>query len=73
MGEFFMLGERIRKMRIAAGFNQAELAKKLGIAQSTLSGYETGFSMPNYDMVENIATFCEFDIMFLDKNSMETI
>lgn len=68
-----MLGEKIKKMRTAAGFNQVELALKLGIAQSTLSGYETDFSMPNYDMVEKIATACEFDIVFLDKNSLEAI
>ena len=68
-----MLGERIRKMRKAAGFNQAELAERLGIAQSTLSGYETSFSLPNYSMVEKIATICEFDIVFLDKNSLEVI
>ena len=68
-----MLGERIKKMRTAAGLSQTTLAKNLGIAQSTLSGYETDFSMPNYDMVEKIAAFCEFDIIFLDKNSAETI
>jgi transcriptional regulator with XRE-family HTH domain len=68
-----MIGKRIRQMRIAAGFSQAELSKNLGIAQSTLSGYETDFSMPNYDVVERIATICEFELLFLDKNSEETI
>lgn len=68
-----MLGKRIKQMRTAAGFSQVELSKKLGISQNTLSGYETDSSMPNYDMVEKIATFCEFDIIFLDKNSSETI
>ena len=68
-----MLGERIKKMRIAAGFSQIKLAKKLGIAQSTLSGYETNFSMPNYDIIEKIAKICEFDIAFIDKNNGETI
>ena len=60
-------------MRIAAGFSQVELAQKLGIAQGTLSGYETDSSMPNYDMIERIAAFCEFKIIFVDKNSTETI
>lgn len=68
-----MLGKRLRQMRIAAGFSQIELAQTLGIAQSTLSGYETDSSMPNYDMVEKIAALCEFDIMFIDKNSEEMI
>ena len=68
-----MLGERIKKIRMAAGINQVELAEKLGIAQSTLSGYETGFSMPNYSMVEKIAELCEFEIVFLDKNNLEKL
>ena len=68
-----MIGKRIKQMRIASGFSQAELSGKLGIAQNTLSGYETGCSMPNYDMIEKIATLCEFDIIFLDKNSNEMI
>ena len=68
-----MLGERIKRMRTAAGFSQVVLAQNLGIAQNTLSGYETGSSMPNYDMVEKIAALCEFDIIFLDRNSAETI
>jgi len=68
-----MIGKRIKQMRTAAGFCQVELSKKLGIAQNTLSGYETDSSMPNYDMVEKIATVCEFEIVFLDKHSEETI
>ena len=68
-----MLGERIKKMRMAAGFSQTFLSDKLGIAQNTLSGYETGYSMPNFDMVEKIALLCEFEIVFVDKNSTEEI
>ena len=68
-----MIGEHIRKMRTAAGFNQMELARHLGIAQNTLSGYETGFSMPNYDMVEKIAALCDFEIVFVDQNSTEAL
>jgi len=29
--------------------------------------------MPNYDMVAKIAALCEFDIIFLNKNSEEKI
>jgi len=45
-----MIGKRLRHMWTAAGFSQAELSKKVGIAQNTLSSYETGGSMPNYDI-----------------------
>ena len=72
-GGIFMIGKQIKQMRTASGFSQAELSAILGIAQNTLSGYETGSSMPNYDMVEKIAALCEFDILFVDINSEEAI
>ena len=66
-----MIGKIIMEMRKAAGFSQAELAQKLGIAQNTLSGYETENSMPNFDTVYKIARICEFDVVFVDRNSGE--
>ena len=68
-----MIGKIIKKMRTAAGYNQTALAEAAGISQSTLSGYETGASMPNYDMVEKIAGICEFNMTFTDKNSEEIL
>lgn len=67
-----MIGKIIMEMRKASGFSQIELAQKLGIAQNTLSGYETGSSMPNFDTVYKIASICEFDIAFVDRNNGET-
>lgn len=45
------LGEEIRRARLEAGWSQFDLAKKVGIAPSELSKYETGAyepSLPNY-------------------------
>ena len=67
-----MIGKVIMEMRKASGFSQIELAQKLGIAQNTLSGYEMGSSMPNFDTVYKIACLCDFDIAFVDRNSGET-
>lgn len=36
------IGDRIRKARTAKGYTQEQLAKILGIAKSTVAGYETG-------------------------------
>lgn len=36
------IGARIKERRVALGLNQEELAKKVGIAQGTLSNLETG-------------------------------
>lgn len=63
----------IKYMRENSGFSQVVLADKLGIAQTTLSGYETGYSEPNFALVEKIAKICDFDIIVLDKYSKEAI
>ena len=68
-----MIGRIIAEMRRASGMKQGELASKVGIALSTLSGYETGNSQPNFDTVNKIAQECEFELIFRDKNSGEEI
>ncbi len=62
-----MIGATIRKMRKARGFTQHELANMTGIAQSTISGYETFFSRPNYGELIKILDACEYEMVFLDK------
>ena len=39
-------GERLKRTRLAAGMSQTELAKKIGVARSTVSKWE---SVPNVD------------------------
>ena len=68
-----MISEIIKYMRKASGMSQTELAKKLNIAPSTLSGYETKYVKPNFEIIEQIAKQCEYDIVFVDKNSGEKI
>lgn len=68
-----MIGKVIAHMRKSSGMKQGELAKEVGIALSTLSGYEIGNSQPNFAMVDKIAEACDFQIVFRDKNSDEEI
>lgn len=49
---------RIREARIHAGFTQKELADKLGVALTTLSGYETGRSDPKTEYLIPISILC---------------
>lgn len=73
VGVIIMINKAIVYMREASGLKQKELAAKLSIAQSTLSGYELGTSEPNYEMVERIANICDFDLQIVDRNSREII
>lgn len=56
---------RIREARIAAGLTQDQLAKKLGIRNTTLSGYETGVHDPKSNMLAEIAGICGVTVDFL--------
>jgi len=46
-----LVGKRIKGYRIRHGITQMDLAKKFGIAKSTISGYERGDVVPPLDFV----------------------
>lgn len=50
------VGERIKAARIAAGFTQAQLAKRLGIAYQNIGQWESGKRVPGLDSIFKIAT-----------------
>ena len=51
-----------------------ELAKKCNIANTTLSGYETGYRQPTFDTLLIIAKECGFELRFVnEKNEILTI
>lgn len=59
-----MVGKIIKTMRKLANLNQTDLAKKCNIAISTLSGYETGYREPTFEILNTIAIECGFEIQF---------
>lgn len=68
-----MIDKIIKYMRHSSGIKQEALAGKIGITQSTLSGYEIKKSNPRYSMVEKIAAACNFEVQFYDKHNKEVI
>lgn len=66
-----MIDKMLKFMRKTKGLSQYQLAKILNIAQTTLSGYETKYSNPTFDVIENIAKNCEFEIIFRNKKTKE--
>lgn len=52
-----MLSEQIKKLRIAKGLNQVQLAKKLGITKQCVSNWENNNIQPSVDMLIKLCSF----------------
>ena len=46
--------------RVNANLNQQEAADKLGISKATLQNYESGKTVPDWDMVHKIGSVYQF-------------
>jgi transcriptional regulator with XRE-family HTH domain len=49
------LGPRLRELRTAAGFSQAELERRSGIPKSRLSRYENGHLLPSITGLQRLS------------------
>lgn len=60
-----MFSLRIKELREEKGYSQAQLAKKLGIRQSTVGMWENGTNNPKKSMLETLATMfnCSTDYL----------
>lgn len=50
-------GENLRKLRIYKGLSAQELGKELGVAQSTVSNWESGRKEPNFEVLQKISLY----------------
>ncbi|MFP5116115.1 helix-turn-helix domain-containing protein [Bacillaceae bacterium C204] len=50
-----MFAQRLKELRKAAGMNQSELGEKIGVAKSTIAGYEKGFRKPKIKVLNQLA------------------
>ncbi len=55
-----MFQKRLKELREKRKLSQAELAKVLGVAQSTVGMWECGKNKPEYEMLSKIANY--FDV-----------
>ena len=52
-----MFQDRLKELRLSYGFNQVDLASKLGITKQCVSNWENGNVMPSIEMLINLARF----------------
>jgi|GEM_PF-815375 len=57
--------ERIKEARLAVGLTQEQVAKKVGVAKSTFTGYERGNSEPTVATTVKIIKALDIDANFL--------
>ena len=52
---FFLLSEKIRRIREQLGWTQSELARKLGLTRSSINSWEMGLSVPSTQYIVELA------------------
>ena len=57
-----MLSENIKNLRKQKGYSQEQLAEKLNVVRQTVSKWEKGYSVPDADMLEELADIFEVDV-----------
>lgn len=70
-----ILSKRLREARDKSGFKQIEAAKKLGISNGTLSGYERDYRDPDTEILHKMANLYDVSVDWLvgktDKDNHE--
>ena len=60
-----MFGENLKAMRKAKGYTQEELAIKINVVRQTVSKWEKGLSVPDADVLSQIAEVLETKVSVL--------
>ncbi len=68
-----MLGDRLRALRMRHRWTQEDLAKKLNVAVSTVSGYESGNRKPDIETLLRVAEIFNISLDHLLDRKTEQI
>lgn len=56
------IGVLLKELRKEKNLTQAELAEKLGVSKRSISRWENGMTMPDFDLLIELADFYEVDV-----------
>lgn len=59
------VGGRIRQLRVAFGWTQSELARRIGVTENAVTQYETGRAMPKPVNLQRVAEAFETSVEWL--------
>ena len=71
-GGSLTFGDRLREARLQKGLTQEQLAKQIGVAKSTLTGYEKGNREPDVFKIKRILEVLDLDSDYLLGVSRQT-
>lgn len=71
-------GKNIKRLRVAAGLNQKELGERFEVKSSTVGGWETGNSFPEFKVLLGLREFFDVNLELLvfsdlSANAMPTV
>lgn len=58
-------GTNLRNLRVGRKLTQSELARDLGVSQAAVGSWEVGYRVPEFRMVQRIATYFGVPMSFL--------
>lgn len=58
-------GERLKEARLKKKLTQEELAKQIGVAKSTLTGYEKGNREPDFFKIQKLTSILDVNADYL--------
>lgn len=67
------IGEFLRTLRREKGLTQEQLADKFGVSNRTVSRWETGHNMPDFDVLIELSDFYEVDLRELLEGERENM
>lgn len=65
--------DRLKESRIKSGLTQEQLAEKLGVAKSTLSGYESGKREPTIATIAKVLDILNIDANYLYQDETKAL
>jgi len=63
--------DRLKESRVNAGYTQEQLAQKIGVAKSTLSGYESGNRDPSMYTISKMMEILNIDANYLWQDEID--
>jgi len=53
--DIIVMGQRIKELRLSAGYGQVQLGEIVGVRQSTIADYERGKATPSFQVLFRLA------------------